>query len=199
MKNRILCGLLILAGLFSSACIEQVFELEPRERAQNNTESDSISDDLSSENFSVSALLPSAFAFTATDIYGNEVSEEALGEKQAFFIHYWGTWCPPCVNEMGDLAEVAVNYADRVGFIGLVDDYESNLQGAVDIIEASGVPDSFLMINANEPSAAAMLDAVKTGYVPTTVIVTADGRISDAIIGANGKGYADILDRILGR
>ena len=135
--------------------------------------------------------------FTAKDLYGNLVTEETLGEKQLFFVHLWGTWCPPCVAEMPDLAVVAREFSDRVGFLGLLDDYSSNLSGAINIAESSDIPDTFIMVDARIPEMLELLSLVHTGYVPTTVIFTAGGEMFEPLIGAYGLEYSTVLNAIL--
>ena len=143
-------------------------------------------------------FLPFPLVFSATDLYGNEVTETSLGEKRLFFIHYWATWCGPCVQEMPDLARVAADYGDQVGFIALLDDYDSNLSGAKRITESAGVPSSFVMVDAKTPDLRDLLAVVQTGYVPTTVIMIGSGGIFDPpLVGAYGEAYAQILDMLL--
>jgi thiol-disulfide isomerase/thioredoxin len=113
--------------------------------------------------------------FTAQDIYANTVTEESFGDKKVYFIYLWATWCGACVQGMPELAEIARNYADDVGFIGLLSDFETDAARAVDIIESAGIPDSFIMINANEPSVSELLEAVTTGFVPSVVLLTEEG------------------------
>ena len=138
------------------------------------------------------------FAFTATDLYGNTVTEATLGEKRLFFVHYWATWCGPCINEMPDLARIARDYADEVGFIALLDDYSSNISGAIRITESAGIPASFIMVDASIQGLSTVLSMVSTGYVPTTAIVEPSGEMFEsALIGAYGQGYAIILDSLL--
>ncbi|MCL2698082.1 MAG: TlpA family protein disulfide reductase [Oscillospiraceae bacterium] len=137
-------------------------------------------------------MLP--YEFSATDLYGNTVTQETLGEKQVFFVHLWATWCGPCVRGMPDLAEAAQTYGDSVGFLGLVSDYDSNLDGAISIIESAGMPDSFIMIDANEPSAAHLREMVRTGFVPATVLITIDNLSPEPLTGRN---YAELLDEVL--
>ena len=136
------------------------------------------------------------YSFTARDLYGNAVNERTLGEKKVFFVHLWGTWCPPCLYEMPDLARIAQEYGDRVGFIGLLDDYDSNLNGAISIVESYGIPNSFIMVDAYEPSVRPLLDLVTTGYVPTTVFLVL-GEVDGPYIGAYGDGYIEIIERLL--
>jgi len=137
------------------------------------------------------------FSFTVEDIFGNTFSEETLGEKQLFFVHLWATWCPPCIVELPDMAIVSKEFSDRVGFIGLLDDFDSNPDGAFSLIDSADKPDSFITLDARLPEVAELLSLLQTGYVPTTVIFTADGIMFEPIIGARGLVYGDILESIL--
>jgi len=137
------------------------------------------------------------FSFSVHDLYGNTVTEESMGEKQLFFVHLWATWCPPCIAEMPDLAIVAWEYGDRVGFIGLLDDFGNNPDGAINILESSNKPDFFITVDANDAQFSELLALVHTGYVPTTVIFTSDGDMFEPLIGAYFEAYAVILDAIL--
>ena len=136
------------------------------------------------------------YAFTARDLYGNEITEQSLGEKEVFFAHLWATWCPPCLVEMPDIAKIAEEYAGRVGFIGLLADYDSNRQGAIRIKESAGV--TFVTVDAGTKGLENVLAMLDTGYVPTTVILNGDGEmVGEAIIGAYGMGYSRFLDSAL--
>jgi thiol-disulfide isomerase/thioredoxin len=159
-------GMVLLLTSCAENTIEAPKEQPPAEaEAEKETEAEII---FSSDYF----LFP--HDFTAIDLYGNTVTAESLGEKRAFFVHLWATWCGPCVRGMPDLAEISRDFANDVGFIGLLLDFDSNADGAVNIIEAAGVPDSFFMIDANEPSAAFLLEIVRTGFVPSSAIITSD-------------------------
>ena len=171
---------------------ETSVEAPPDETSQDSADTDGTED---TEGL-IWGIFP--LSFTAQDLYGNTVTEESIGEKQLFFIHFWATWCPPCVGEMPELAALAEEYGDRVGFIGLIEDYDSNLEGAINITESSGIPESFIMVDARLPEMSDLLLLVQSDGVPTSVIVAADGRMSEQIIGAYGSVYADILDSILG-
>jgi len=161
-------------------------EAPPEDNSQDNADTDEL----------IWGLIP--LSFTAEDLYGNTVTEETIGEKQLFFIHFWATWCPPCVGEMPELAVIAEEFSDRVGFIGLLEDYDSNPEGAINIVESSGIPESFVMVDARLPEMSDLLMLVQSGSVPTSIIIAADGRMSEQIIGAYGSLYADILNSILG-
>jgi thiol-disulfide isomerase/thioredoxin len=138
------------------------------------------------------------FAFSTTDVYGNEVTQETLGQKEVFFVHLWATWCPPCIAEMPDLAQLVANYGDRVGFLAMLIDFD-NAQGAASILESFGVPLSFLTVDALIADMRTLLEMVDSGYVPTTIIIDKDGNmIGEQIIGANIHEYVRRLDEYLG-
>ena len=181
MKKLIIILTAVLTVSFT-ACAEQT---------------DSASQSPSGNNSSMTGDLGAfPIAFSAKDLYDNDVTEASLGEKEIFFVHYWATWCGPCVTEMPDIAEVAEKYGDRVGFLGLLDDYSDNRQGAVNIKESSGV--NFITVDANTQGLEGVLAMLRTGYVPTTVILDRNcDMIGEAIIGAHGAGYAQFLDAAL--
>jgi thiol-disulfide isomerase/thioredoxin len=137
------------------------------------------------------------FAFSAEDIYGKRVTDKSLGEKEIFFVHYFATWCPPCVREMPDMAKMAKRYSDRVGFIGLLDDFQENKAAAIRLAENAGIP--FIMVDAEHKDFNKLLGMVQSGYVPTTILIGKTGKIiGDQIVGAYGLKYADFIDKAIG-
>jgi len=135
------------------------------------------------------------YEFTAVDMYGNTVTEATLGEKEVYFVYYWATWCGACVRGLPALAKIAEDYGDRVGFIGLLDDYKSNLSGARKAVENAGIPDSFIMVNARLPEVSDIYELVQSGYLPTSVIISVDDIIG--LVGSYGEEFADYLDSFL--
>ena len=138
------------------------------------------------------------YPFAAKDLYGNDVTDASLGNKELFFVHYWATWCGPCVNEMPDLAKVAEKYADRVGFIALLDDYSTSKDAAIRITESAGIP--FIMVDAYHDDFQTLCMMVQSGYVPTTILIDKNGNIiGEQLIGAFGEGYGRLIEDALGK
>jgi len=141
------------------------------------------------------------FPFSAVDIHGNNVTEASLGDKEIFYIHHWGTWCPPCIVEMPAIGQLISDYEDRVGFLMLLDDFD-NIEGALNIYESSGITESMQVITVCarttfDQQGELMQWIRSTRAVPTTVIIDADGNMLELLRGAKFDTYADYLDQHL--
>lgn len=97
---------------------------------------------------------------------------------------------------MPDFAALIKGYEDKVGFLALLTDYDTSLDEAVKIVQSTGIPVTFYMVDAFEPSVSPLLDLLDSGYVPTTVLISAQGS-SEQIIGAYGSGYSSFIDELL--
>ncbi|MCL2664384.1 MAG: TlpA family protein disulfide reductase [Defluviitaleaceae bacterium] len=195
--KKIIFAFLSLSIIFS-ACVSQK-EHEGSQKDQSPA-SDAFQSETGGENadgLQTEASSGFPFAFFAADLYGNPVTEASLGEKEIYFVHYWATWCPPCVAEMPDFPQIIEQYGGRVGFIALVEDYKSNLAGAVKIVESAGIPSSFIMVDESSPGLEPVLSMLRSGYVPTTVLLDNKGNNLEEIIGAYGAGYSVFLDKWL--
>jgi len=91
-------------------------------------------------------------------------------------VNFWGSWCPPCRDEMPRLVAAHHEFGDRVQFIG-VDILDSRT-------EASAFMEEFGM---TFPSVFDVPDTIKTelGYYgrPVTLFLRADGSFSFAYTG----------------
>ena len=132
--------------------------------------------------------------FEAKDLHGNDVNEKFWGEKEFFFIYHTATWCGPCIQGMPALAEVAKEFGDRVGFLALLDDYRSNINGAKRITENAGIPSGFIFIDASLEEVRGILGLVSSGYIPAAVIIGKDGRrLMEPFHTANARTHLNSL------
>lgn len=118
--------------------------------------------------------------FETTDIYGEAVDQNLIQDAKLTFINIWGTYCPPCIEEMPDLGKLAEEYKGRVQFVGLVVDAnngESVDQSVVDlakqIVEQSGAG-TYKHVIAPTSWVSGFLGSVQ--FVPTSFFVDSEGR-----------------------
>jgi len=138
---------------------------------------------------------PFPFAFTTEDIYGNIVTEASLGEHELFFVHFWGTWCGPCISEMPQLAQLEHDFQDRVGFLIILQDFD-NKDGAINIYNEYGFPDipnSITVARETFDEQHELVKMLDIQAVPTTIIIDADGNMLENLIGAQFFNYAHYL------
>ena len=59
--------------------------------------------------------------FETTDLDGNPVkSEDLFKDNKVTMVNLWGTWCPACVGELGELAEIHTRLQEKgCGIVGL--------------------------------------------------------------------------------
>ena len=132
--------------------------------------------------------------FQAVDLYGNNVNQNFWGEKEYFLIYQTATWCGPCVQGMPALAQVARDFGDRVGFIALLDDYRTNINGAIRITENAGIPLDFIFIDGRLDVVRSILALVSTGSIPSAVIIDRNGnRMMDPFHTAHARNRLNSL------
>ena len=76
----------------------------------------------------VIALAAAAFAqkagdkvsFSSVDMAGNAVTSDIFAKNKLTMVNIWGTFCPPCIREMPDLAKLnSANKSKGVEVVGI--------------------------------------------------------------------------------
>ena len=142
-------------------------------------------------------------SFTASDIYGNEVSSDIFKDSKITVVNIWGTFCSPCIYEMPFLGELSREY----------DKSEVQLLGVVsDSVDYFGEEDPDAVALAQEiaeetkadythivPSMEVLEFLYDVTAVPTTFFIDSEGRvIGEAVVGAREKdAWKEIIDNLL--
>ena len=121
---------------------------------------------------------------------GDELSLSDLRGKP-LVLNFWASLCPPCRAEMPDIQEFYIEYGDRVNVFGLdigpFTGLGSNKTGQ-SLVE---------VLNITYPAGSTEDEKVVIEYgvlgMPTTIFITADGKIFDNWTGILNK---DVLIRI---
>lgn len=142
--------------------------------------------------------------FTATDLNGNEVTQDIFSNHDLTMINIWATFCPPCLEEMPELGALSAEYADKgVQIVGIVADAQdssgaisaSQVDLAKEIVQKTGA--SYTHLLPSEDLIRIKLDAVT--YVPETVFVDMNGDIvGEPMVGSHSKDdWKVIIDKYL--
>lgn len=139
------------------------------------------------DNESSDVILTGEFKkFTTFDIYGNEINEDLIKGYDLVMINIWGTFCPPCINEMPELGELAGELLEKnILLLGIcVDVYdESGLETAREIVEDTGADYPHLLVSDD------LLNIYISGVtaVPETIFLDSTGTIIGSEIGSRSK------------
>ena len=143
------------------------------------------------------AYLGQVIQFETTDLDGNPVkSEDLFKDNEITMVNLWGTWCPNCVNEMAELAQMHTRLQEKgCGIVGI--EYEQK-----PIEEVEDAARAIMTANGtNYPSVLMAADDVflrSTLYYPTTYFVDREGRIlTYRIEGAAVDEYEATIDKLL--
>ena len=134
--------------------------------------------------------------FSAEDRRGETRDQRVLLSHKLTMINFWEPWCGPCVGEMADLQRLQDTYAER-GLLILGVYQTADAEEDVDaVLSQTGVTYPILHYTQE-------VDAVPSGYVPTTIFVDGEGRVigegsSALYIGSNSvEGWAAVVEDLL--
>lgn len=130
-------------------------------------------------------------SFTLDDVDGEKVSIADYRGKAAV-INFWGTFCPPCVEETPALQRMYEKYKDEgVEIIG-VNLGEKPLVRITNFVDRFGVTYPILL----DPELD-VRDRFGVRSYPTTFFVDADGNIQEIKVGGMTEGYMEMQIRKL--
>ena len=123
--------------------------------------------------------------FSSQNLDEQGVTSSIFIGKKLTMINVWATWCPPCVQEMPGLGNLARSMPERTQLVGLLLDAWSPgaIQKAQSILTAARADFSQICISEE------MIPFLKTvSVIPTTFFVDSRGRIIAApIMGARSE------------
>ena len=135
--------------------------------------------------------------FTMQDLKGNAVTQDIFKEHDLTVVNIWGTFCPPCIEEMPDLGKLnrtlESDYnATLVGIVVDVRDQET-LDLANQILIGSEAAHLNLLIGQDVSEFLSRYE-----YVPTTLFIDANGQlVGEPVVG--GNSYEEYLKEVKSR
>jgi len=101
-------------------------------------------------------------------------------QGKVLLVNFWATWCPPCVEEMPELAALQTEMADKnLQIIGIGIDSPSNIQQF-----SSKYKITYPLLMAGiEGTELARQFGNQAGGLPFTVLISPDGKIQKTYLG----------------
>ncbi|MFO0387823.1 MAG: TlpA disulfide reductase family protein [bacterium] len=113
------------------------------------------------------------FSLTLPDAQG-QAQRLDQWRHQVLVVNFWGTWCPPCVEEMPDFQNVRQSYSGQgVEVIGLAID---NARAVSEFASKLGITYPLLIAGASGTELTHLLGN-SSGGLPFTVVLDAKGRV----------------------
>ena len=119
------------------------------------------------------------FSMQLTDPTGAPMPMSQFRNKR-LVVNFWATWCPPCVEEMPELSEMAHEFNDKdVEFVGIAIDQPANVGKFL-----QKVPVKYPIAIAGS-AGLAMVTALGNaqGGLPFTLVLNTDGTVRERYLG----------------
>ncbi len=133
--------------------------------------------------------------FKTVSLDGDVVTQDIFADYDITVVHIWGTFCGPCIAEMGDYASFYKELPDNVNLVGLIcdvyDGIDSNVSDANDILGDAGA--EFLNMRTSDD----LYDVTGSiQYVPSSFFVDREGHIIGEIM--DGANFEMTKERLAG-
>lgn len=184
--NRIALNIVILS-IFVVATILWTVTSNNRVPPNRETATPSISDKL---------LAPD---FTYTTIAG-ETSSLYDHKGKTILLHFWASWCAPCLAEFPTLIDLAANKKDNFIILAIsIDEDKSNIHNFIKRLKKE-IPDNFYLIQDDQKKISQ--DLYQTLKLPETFIILPNLMILEKIIGPqenwNSRQWHNKITKIIG-
>ena len=116
-----------------------------------------------------------------TKLNGETITLDSIKQKP-IIVHFWATWCAPCLKEIPDLAKMALKNIDSVTVLSVaVQDKPENIEKFIKSNNLS-LPDNFLITLDDDWTIAK--ESYKTTRLPESHLISSDLKIIDRHNGA---------------
>lgn len=152
---------------------------------------------LKTENLLILKKLPK---FSVDDSYSSSklTSELMLKNKKLIIVHFWGSWCGPCLTEFPEMLDLAEKYEDKdiIFYLISVNDTKIAMNKFLKRFKDKMPKNTVISLDKS----GMMLELFGTNKVPETFIFTKDGITLRKFVGPqpwSNKGISDQLDTYL--
>ncbi len=140
-----------------------------------------------------SELSEGTISFKTTTLDGSSLDESIFSDYDITVVHVWGTFCGPCIAEMGDYAAFYKEIPSNVNLIGVVcdvyDGLDNNVDSAYDILNSAGAGFTNLRTSDSIYNVTASFQ-----YVPSSFFVDSNGHVIGEML--DGASFEDTITRL---
>ena len=150
-------------------------------------------DALTAVNIPASEITDRTLTFKTVTLDNETVSQDIFKDYDLTIVHLWGTFCQPCIAEMGEYAKLYQELPDNINLIGIVNDVydglDSNVSRAHEILGNAGA--EFVNVRTSDD----LYDIVSEfQYVPSSFFVDREGHIVGSVL--DGAGIDETVSRL---
>ncbi len=144
-------------------------------------------------NIPASEISGDTMRFKTLSLNDDQITQDIFSGYDLTLVHMWGTYCGPCIKEMGEYADLYKELPDNVNLVGLVidvyDGLDNNVSTAKKILSDAGA--EFTNMRTSDG-----LNNVleKISYVPSSFFVDGEGHIIGNIM--DGAGFDETKARL---
>ena len=163
------------------------------EASEESSDTNAGSGNTVTVNIPSSEISDKTLKFKTLTLDNKEVTQDVFKDYDLTVVHMWGTYCMPCVKEMGDYAAFYKDLPDNINMIAIVidvyDGIDTNVSSANEILSNAGA--EFVNVR-NSDSLYDLLKSIQ--YVPSSAIVDKDGHIVGKIL--DGASFEDTKKKL---
>ncbi len=119
-------------------------------------------------NLPESEISSKAISFQTVSLDNEAVTQDIFADYDLTIVHVWGTYCSPCIAEMGDYGNLYSNLPDNVNLIGIVcdvyDGINNNVSDAHQILNNSNADFMNLRVSDDIYSVISNIQLVPTSF-----------------------------------
>lgn len=124
--------------------------------------------------------------FSVKNLKGETVTEEIFSSYDITMVNIWATWCGPCVHELPEIQKLYATLPSNANIISFcldAGDRKKSFKQAEKLVKSANM--QFQVLLPDRAFASAIMGAVNSTGIPTTIFVDKKGNIVGApIIGA---------------
>ncbi len=146
-------------------------------------------------NIPENELSDKTVTFKTSTLDDEEVSQDIFSGYDITLVHVWGTYCQPCIAEIGDYGALYNELPDNVNIIGIVvdvyDGIDTNVSQAYEILDGKGVGFTNLRVSDEVYNIISGLQ-----FVPSSFFVDREGHMVGSVM--DGAAFKETLNRLNG-